>query len=116
MTFKDTNVIMGDDINDQEDVLEDVELQSAFRQRLKNKVKAPPAQYDGLNGDSKKSVLSKYDDEDEEISKKKNDRIILRGNGGVVQQAEEGTLESIRDKLSLKSKTKVSLDVSKVNT
>lgn len=39
MTFKDTNVIIGNDINEEEDLLENVDLQSSFRQRLKNSKK-----------------------------------------------------------------------------
>ena len=43
MTFKDTNVIIGNEVNEEDDVLENAELQSSFRQRLLNKRKQNPS-------------------------------------------------------------------------
>lgn len=68
MTFKDTNVLLGNDLNDDTDILENAELQSSFKQRLLNKRKQNPS-LTGYNptGEPTKSVLSKYDDFNEEL-------------------------------------------------
>lgn len=58
-------------------------------------------------------VLPQYDEEDEEVINKKRNRIMLAAENETAKTKAE-KLEELREKLSLKSKTKVSLDVSKV--
>lgn len=74
MTFKDTNVIIGNDLNEEEDLLENVDLQSQFRQRRKNNAKLNIKQRSGgytENGEFKKQILPHYDEFDEEEEERK---------------------------------------------
>ena len=61
-----------------------------------------------------KAILPQYDDEDEEeTEKRRKSRITLAGDGGVGLSKEQ-MLEELREKMSMKGKTKVSLEVTKV--
>lgn len=117
MTFKDSSVIV-DNEDYEGDILENVDLQSNFRQRMKLK-KQTEAKTGvvSLNGLSSKSILPQYDEEDEEITQKRQSRILLASadNDNVSGLTKKQRMEELREKLSGKSKQKVSLDVSKVS-
>lgn len=129
MTFKDSSVIVDNEEEYEGDVLENQELQSSFRQRMKLKKQSQAAGgYTATNYNGNRSILPQYDEEDEEVVSKRNNRIILAASrGGVNGQDEdaldglqpltkEQRLEELREKLNGKSKTKVSLEVSKVSS
>jgi predicted P-loop ATPase len=62
MTFKDTHVIIQD--NEEEDnVLENIELQSSFKQKMLQRRKAESA---GITMDQDRRVLPQYDEDEEE--------------------------------------------------
>ena len=112
MTFRDTPVIMGGEANDgADDVLENIELQSSFKQKMllmrqKNKQG---------EGAPQGKVLPQYDEEGaEELEVKKRNRIVLAGDGEAGRTKEQ-MLEEVREKLSFKGMAKVSLEVSKVS-
>ena len=64
MTFKDSSVLMADD---EEELLENIELQSSFKQKMSERRKAT-----GYEDDTNKKVLPQYEEEDEaEIARKK---------------------------------------------
>lgn len=58
-------------------------------------------------------LLPQYDEDEVEQEKKKKNRITLSSEGGVGMSKEQ-ILDEVREKLSLKGKTKVSLEVKKV--
>lgn len=61
-------------------------------------------------------MLPQYDDEEEAAEeKRRKERIVLDGEDGAGKSKAQ-VLEEVREKLSMKGKTKVSLDVQKVRT
>ena len=119
MTFKDSSVIISNDDEDAGDILENVDLQSNFKQRMKLKKQAEASGI-GMRQDGSK-MLPQYDEEDEEETGKKQNRIVLAVteeedyNGGMSHRTKEERMEELRDKLSQKHKQKFSLDVKKVS-
>ena len=105
MTFKDTHVIVQDN-EDEDNVLENIELQSSFKQKMLQRRKAENA----TSMDQDKRVLPQYDEDEEEQENKRKARITLAGDGGLGKSKEE-KLEELREKLSIRGKTQVSLDV-----
>eukprot|EP00347_Sterkiella_histriomuscorum_P013842 403363156 len=114
MVMKDTSVII-DNEDYEGDVLENVDLQSNFRQRMKLKKQQEAKTGIPSNGFQSKNILPQYDEEDEDITAKKQNRILLQStdNDGVSGMTKEQRLEELREKLSNKYKQKVSLDVTK---
>ena len=113
MTFKDSSVIMD---NDEGDILENIELQSNFKQRMKLKKQS---EANGLKSDNNR-ILPHYDEEDEEEKVRKQQRIVLAAAdddeyGGINYMTKEEKLQGVRDKLNSKHLQKVSLDVKKVS-
>ena len=119
MTFKDASVLMPDNDEGDEEMLENIELQSSFKQKMVQRRKAQASAasaYNGNGGDEieLKKVLPQYDDGEEEELNKKKSRITLSKEGDAGLNKEQ-VLEELREKLSLKGKTKVSLDITKVS-
>ena len=97
MTFKDTHVIMED--HEEDNVLENIELQSSFKQKMLQRRKLENAAMD-----QERRVLPQYDEDEEEQEKKRKARITIAGDGGLGKSKEE-KLEELREKLSLRGKT-----------
>ena len=112
MTFKDVSVLVEND-EYEGDVLENVELQSSFRQKLKMKKQNDNNGYNA--GQNVQKILPQYNSEDEDEVAKKQNRIILSTEGDQSGLTKEQRLEELREKLNQKSKLKVSLDIKKVN-
>jgi|LauGreDrversion4_2_1035121.scaffolds.fasta_scaffold786345_1 hypothetical protein len=108
MTFKDSHVIVQDNEEEDANVLENIELQSSFKQKMLQRRKAGATAEFGVE-----RVLPQYDEEEEEIERKRKARITLAGEGGIGKSKEE-RMEELREKLSMRGKTQVSLDVQKV--
>jgi hypothetical protein len=68
----------------------------------------------GVITDEASRVLPHYDEEEREEQRRKQARITLAGDGGMGKSKEE-RLEEIRDKLAMRGKTQVSLEVQKVS-
>ena len=104
MTFKDSSVIISNDDEDAGDILENVDLQSNFKQRMKLKKQAEASGI-GMRQDGSK-MLPQYDEEDEEETGKKQNRIVLAvteeedSKGGMSHRTKEERMEELRDKLS----------------
>jgi hypothetical protein len=97
--------------------------------KLKKQSEANGVSFNGL---ATKKLLPQYDEEDEEVTEKRKNRIVLAtanrsgdtgdeddfmGEGyGVTASTKEQKMAELREKLSGKSKQKISLEVSKVNT
>ena len=64
--------------------------------------------------DQERRVLPQYDEDEEEQEKKRKARITLAGDGGLGKSKEE-RMEELREKLSMRGKTQISLDVQKVS-
>lgn len=104
MTFKDSSVIISND--DEGDVLENVDLQSSFKQKMKMKKQAEASS--STRYDTTK-MLPQYDEEDDEEKQRRQSRIVLATagddegfNGGMNPLSKEGRLDELREKLNSK--------------
>ena len=99
MTFKDTSVLINDEEEQNEDhnVLENIELQSSFKQKMQQRRKQQ--QTGGI--DESRSILPQYDDQEEaEIEERRKTRITLVGEGATAGRSKQEALDLIREKLA----------------
>ena len=114
MTFKDTSVLVNDDDQDGENdqnLLENIELQSSFKQRMH--LRRRQQGIEGAGSEEARKILPQYDDEEEaENEERRKARITLVGNsaGESAGRTKQQALDEIREKLSFRGKTKVSLE------
>ena len=94
MTFKDTSVLINDQEEQNEDhnVLENIELQSSFKQKMQQRRKQQ--QTGGI--DESRSILPQYDDQEEaEIEERRKTRITLVGEGATAGRSKQEALDLI---------------------
>ena len=112
MTFKDTSVLVNDeDEGGEHNLLENIELQSSFKQRMHQRRRQQAI--DGGSNDEARKILPQYDDEEEaEQEERRRARITLVGNHATESagRTKQEALDEIREKLSFRGKTKVSLE------